>query len=68
MDRMMALVAVAMLLIALTASQSIRRGKGPQVTTSKRKARPASFFTLGCRIIELYPRDLCTDLEVLYAA
>ena len=38
------------------------------VTTRKRTERPASDFTLGCRILELYPHHLCTDLEVLHAA
>ena len=68
MDRMMVLVAVAMLLIALTASASLARGEDRQVTTHKSKERSASYFTLGCRILEMYPEDLCTSLEVLYAA
>jgi hypothetical protein len=68
MDRMMILVALAILLIALTAVASIARGEDLQVSTSKRKAPPVSWFTLGCRIIELYPDLLCTDRGVLYAA
>lgn len=67
MDRMMILVALAMLLIALTAVASIVRGEKLQVSTSKRKAPPVSYFTLGCRILELYPQKLCTDKELLYA-
>jgi hypothetical protein len=68
MERMMILMAIAFLLIALTAAACQQRGEDPQVTTSKRKARPASYFTIGCRLLELYPDRLCTDLEVLHAA
>jgi len=67
MDRMMILVAIAMLLIALTAVASIRRGEDLQVSTSKRKAPPVSYFTLGCRIVELYPHLLCTNERLLHA-
>jgi hypothetical protein len=68
MDRMMIIVAVAMLFIALTAVASKARGEDLQVSTSKRKAPPVSYFTLGCRILELYPDKLCTDKGMLYAA
>ena len=67
MDRMMIVVAVAMLLILLTGAASLVRGDRPQVTTSKRKAPPASLFTLGARLLAMYPRLLCTDEGVLYA-
>ena len=67
-ERMMILVAIAMGLIALTASAAMARGTDYQVTTRKRTERPASYFTLGCRILELHPHHLCTDLEVLHAA
>jgi hypothetical protein len=68
MDRMMIIVALAMLFIALTAMASKARGENLQVSTSKRKAPPVSYFTLGCRILEMYPEKLCTDKEMLYAA
>jgi hypothetical protein len=67
MDRMMVLVAVAMLLIALTAAASLARGENRQVTTHKRAQRCASYFTLGCRILETCPEDLCINLKVLHA-
>ncbi len=67
MDRMMIVVALAMLLLVLTGLASLARREDPQVTTSKRKAPPASVFTLGCRVLHLCPERLCTDLEVLYA-
>ena len=68
MDRMFVLVAIAMLLIALTASASLARGERRQVTTHKRRGRSASYFTLGCRILDQGPDDLCIDVGVLYAA
>jgi len=66
MDRMFILVAIAMLLIALTASASRARGERRQVTTHKRTGRSASYFTLGCRILDQGPHDLCIDVGVLY--
>jgi hypothetical protein len=68
MDRMMIIVALAMLFIALTAMASKARGEDLQVSTSKRKAPPVSYFTLGCRILELYEDKLCTDKRMLYVA
>ena len=68
MDRLFIVVAIAMLLIALTASASLARGERRQVTTHKRRGRSASYFTLGCRILDQGPDDLCTDVGVLYAA
>jgi hypothetical protein len=68
MDRMMVLVAVAMLLIALTASACLARGEDRQVTTHKRGTRSASYFTLGCRLLDPGPDDLCIDLAALYVA
>jgi hypothetical protein len=67
MDRMMIIVALAMLLIALTAVASKARGEDLQVSTSKRKAPPVSYFTLGCRILELSPDKLCTKKGMLHA-
>jgi len=66
-ERMLILVALAFLLIALTAIASRKRGERVQVTTSKRKSPPASYFTIGARIIELYPSRLSTNLKLLHA-
>ena len=68
MDRMMILVALAVLLIALTATASQARGERAQVTTSKKKNRPASYFTIGIRLLERDPRYLATRLEYLHVA
>jgi len=67
MDRMMIVVAIAMLLILLTAVASVLRGDRPQVTTSKKKALPASLFTLGARLLAMYPKLLCTNEALLHA-
>ena len=67
MDRMMIVVAIAMLLILLTGAASLLRGERPQVTTSKKKALPASLFTLGARLLAMCPQLLCTDEGVLHA-
>jgi hypothetical protein len=67
MDRMMIVVAIAMLLILLTGAASLLRGERPQVTTSKKKTLPASLFTLGARLLYLWPERLCTQEEILYA-
>ena len=49
----------------LTGAASLLRGERPQVTTSKKKALPASLFTLGARFLCLWPERLCTQEEVL---
>jgi hypothetical protein len=67
MDRMMIVVAIAMLLIWLTAAASLLRGERAQVTTSKKTSPPASLFTLGARLLDMHPERLCTRIEVLYA-
>lgn len=67
MDRMMIVVAIAMLLIFLTAAASALRGERPQVTTSKKQAPPASLFLIGARLLTMRPQLLCTDEGVLHA-
>ncbi len=67
MDRMMIVVAIAMLLIFLTAAASVLRGDRPQVTTSKKQAPPASLFLIGARLLMMRPELHCTDEGVLHA-
>ena len=67
MDRMMIVVAIAMLLIFLTAAASALRGERPQVTTSKKQAPPASLFLIGARLLTMRPELLCTDEGALHA-
>jgi hypothetical protein len=52
----------------LTALTCLTRGAYRQVTTHKSKERFATDSTLGCRVLEMYPEDLCTSPDVLYAA
>ena len=66
LDRFMVIVVMTCLLIALTAAANQQRGERLQVSTSKRQAPPVSYFTLGRRILKLYPQLLCTHIEALY--
>lgn len=67
MDRAMLLVALALLLIALTAAASQRRGEDLKLSNNKRCPRVLSYFSLGLRIIEQYPRRIAIDRRLLHA-
>lgn len=67
MDRAMILVALAVLLAALTAAKSIYKGEKLQLSNNKRK-RVLGFFILGLRIIEQYPDRISIARSYLYAA
>jgi Transposase DDE domain len=65
MDRAMLLVALALLLIALTAAASQARGEDLKLSNNKRGVRVLSYFSLGIRIIEQYPRRIAIDRRLL---
>ena len=67
MDRAMILIALAVLLAALTAAKSIFKGERLRLANNKRRGRVLSFFALGLRIIEQYPQRLSIARGYLYA-
>ncbi len=65
MDRAMLLVALALLLIALTAAASQARGEDLKLCNNKRGVRVLSFVSLGLRIIEQSPDRIVLDRRLL---
>jgi hypothetical protein len=65
MDRAMLLVALALLLIALTAAASQARGEDLKLCNNKRGVRVLSFVSLGLRIIEQFPNRIALDRRLL---
>jgi len=68
MDRAMILIALAVLLAALTATTSLRRGDQLHLANNKRHGPVLGFFVLGLRIIEQYPDLLSTCRSHLHVA
>jgi hypothetical protein len=68
MDRAMILIALAVLLAALTAATSLLRGQELHLANNKRRGPVLSFFALGLRIIEQYPDRLSACRSHLHAA
>jgi len=67
MDRAMLLLAVVLLLLALTATACVARGRDLQLSTQRRKGTTLSFFTSGLRTLEQHPHLLSTKRRFLYA-
>lgn len=67
MDRAMILIALAVLLAALTAAKSIFKGETLGLANNKRRGRVLSFLALGLRIIEQYPQRLSIARCYLHA-
>lgn len=67
MDRAMILIALAVLLAALTAAKSIFKKEQLKLSNNKRK-RVLSFFVLGLRIIDQYPQKISIARCYLHAA
>jgi len=65
MDRAMLLIALALLLIALTAAASQARGEDLKLANNKRCPRVLSYFSLGLRIIEQYPNRIAISRRFL---
>ena len=65
MDRAMILIAIALVLLALTALASEHRGEDLQLSTRKRSEPALSFVSMGLRILEQFPRKLCIDKSLL---
>ena len=68
MDRAMILIALTVLLAALTAARSIAKGECLKLSNNKRHGPVLSFFALGLRIIEQYPSRLSISRSCLHAA
>jgi len=67
MDRAMILIALAVLLTALTAAKSLAKGERLGLANNKRRGRVLSFFVLGLRIIQQYPQRLSIARSYLHA-
>jgi hypothetical protein len=61
MARMMIIMAITIVLAALTALSNQARGTNLQLTNNKHTGEALSFFTEGLRTIELYPHLICTS-------
>jgi hypothetical protein len=68
MERAIILVALAILLTALTAAKSAAKGEQLKLANNKRNKRVLSFFVLGLRIIQLYPDRISSDRSYLHRA
>ena len=68
MDRAMILIALAVLLAALTAAKSLSKGEQLKLCNNKRGKRVLGFFLLGLRIIEQYPQRISIARSYLHAA
>jgi hypothetical protein len=68
MDRAMILIALAVLLAALTAAKSIFKGERLKLANNKRRQPVLSFFILGLRIIEQYPERVSIARSYLHTA
>jgi hypothetical protein len=66
MDRAMILIALAVLLAALTAAKSLAKGEQLKLSNNKRRKRVLSFFVLGLRIIHHYPQRLSIAKSYLH--
>lgn len=65
MDRAMIIIAIALVLVALTAMASLARGEDLQLSTRKKSEPALSFVSIGLRILEQYPRLLCIDKSLI---
>jgi len=67
MDRAMILIALAVLLAALTAAKSIFKGEQLKLSNNKHRKTVLGFFVLGLRIIEQYPKRISIARSYFHA-
>lgn len=67
MERAMILIALAVLLAALTAAKSLSKNEQLKLANNKRKTRVLSFFLLGLRILQQYPHKISSARTYLHA-
>jgi hypothetical protein len=68
MDRAMILIALVILLTALTAARSLVKREQLKLSNNKRRKRVLGFFSLGLRTIEQYPDRISFTRSYLHAA
>jgi hypothetical protein len=65
LDRAMILIAIALLLLALTAQACHQRGEKLQLSTQKRSEPSLCFVSTALRILEQYPQRLCINMSFI---